>query len=40
LPLAAIEEKTSEFDQREEYENLERNYARQVQRLEDEFDGI
>ena len=30
LSLAAIEEKNSEFDQREEYENLERNYERQV----------
>jgi len=40
LSLAAIEEKNSEFDQREEFENLERNYARQVQRLEDEFEGI
>ena len=28
LSLAAIEEKNSEFDQREEYENLERNYKR------------
>lgn len=30
LSLAAIEEKNSEFDQREEYENLERNYLKQV----------
>ena len=28
LSLAAIEEKNSEFDQREEYENLERNYMK------------
>ena len=40
LSLAAIEEKNSEFDQREEYENLERNYMKQVQRMEDELEGI
>lgn len=40
LSLAAIEEKNSEFDQREEYENLERDYIKQVQRLEDELEGI
>ena len=40
LSLAAIEEKNSEFDQREEYENLEQNYRKQVQRLEDELEGI
>ena len=40
LSLAAIEEKNSEFDQREEYENQERNYIKQIRRLEEEHDGI
>ena len=40
LSLAAIEEKNSEFDQREEYENQERNYLKHIQRLEDELEGL
>jgi len=40
LSLAAIEEKNSEFDQREEYENQEKVYQKQVQRLEEELDTL